>query len=93
MSTGEFYLLILFLILSQIECIRITPNSTTVNSTISDKSVMNRNTSTKNSLDQGKEMIHDAFSNMDRGTIIRGAIVLAGITGLVVMYVGIKAFL
>ena len=36
---------------------------------------------------------HNAFAKMDRGTVIRGAIVLSGITGLILMYAGIKAAL
>ena len=50
-------------------------------------------TSIKNRLDQGKEIIHNAFAKMDRDTLIRGAIVLAGIICLILMYIGIKAFL
>jgi len=50
-------------------------------------------TSTSNSLNQSQEITNDAFSHMDRGTLIRGTIVLAGITGLVLLYVGIKALL
>ena len=49
--------------------------------------------SSKNRLVQGQEILHDAFSKMDRGTVMRGAIVLAGITCLVLLYVGIKTFL
>ena len=101
MSVGDFYLsfaVILLLILTSTESIRISPNSTIVNPIAGGISGINgnisaMNTSAKNRLDQSKEMVHDVFANMDRGTIIRGAIVLTGITGLVLLYVGIKAFL
>ncbi|CAF0874299.1 unnamed protein product [Rotaria sordida] len=46
----------------------------------------------KNRLDQGKVILHDAFANMDRGTLLRAVIVLAGITCLILMYIGIKTF-
>ncbi|CAF1228656.1 unnamed protein product [Adineta ricciae] len=44
-------------------------------------------------IDQSKNIIHNTFSQIDRGTFIRATIVLAGITALILMYVGLKAFL
>jgi hypothetical protein len=77
---------------------RLLNDSTITNLLSSGNTTNNGNISTmaiytKNRIDQGKEIIHNAFANMDRGTIIRGTIVFAGIAGLVLMYVGIKAFL
>ena len=50
-------------------------------------------TSTKNRILPGPESLNNAFAKMDRNTVIRAVIVLAGITGLVLMYVGIKTVL
>lgn len=91
-------IIILFLILTSTNALRLTRDSTTTNSIVRDNKPMNEsislvNTSSKNPLVQGKEMINDAFAHMDRGTIIRGIIVLSGITGLILLYVGVKAFL
>lgn len=49
--------------------------------------------SIKGRFGQGKEIIHNAFANMDRGTLVRGTIVLGSITCLVLMYIGLKTFL
>jgi hypothetical protein len=89
---------ILFSILISTEGIRLLPDSTITNLISTDNTTINGTGSTKissikNRLDQGKEIIHDAFANMDRGTLTRATIVLVGITSLVLMYIGIKAFL
>ena len=101
MFTGELYLSFIVILFSHVissQAIRVLQNSTSINLVSTVNLTGNGNgsitaTSTKNRLDQGKEIIEDAFSNMDRGTVVRGTIVLAGITCLVLMYVGIKTFL
>ncbi|CAF3691200.1 unnamed protein product [Rotaria socialis] len=100
MSTGDFYLsfivsLILHLTLPQ--TIRTLPNSTNLSSLTSTNTTNNGNSTgvvapVKNPLSQGKEIINNVFSKMDRGTLMRGIIVLGGITCLVLMYIGIKTF-
>ncbi|UJR25008.1 hypothetical protein I4U23_006369 [Adineta vaga] len=57
------------------------------------ESMTTKATSIKLKIDQSKDMIHDTFAQMDRGTIIRGTIVIAGITAVILMYIGLKAFL
>ncbi len=101
MFASDFYLsfvAILFSLLISTEGIRLLSNSTISNLLSTDNTTINGNVSTvgasiKNRLDQGKEIIHDAFANMDRGTLMRATIVLAGITFLVLIYIGAKAFL
>jgi len=101
MFSGDLYLsfvAILIFLLTSTEGHRLSPNSTIVNLLSTNNTIINGNVSTmttltKNRLDQGKEIIHDAFANMDRGTLIRGTIVLAGITSLILLYIGIKTFL
>jgi hypothetical protein len=102
MFAGDFYLSFIVILFSHLtsstEALSLSLNNVTVNSLSTDNTTINRNvsmisTSTKNRLIQGKELIHDAFANMDRGTLMRGTIVLAGITCLFLMYVGIKTFL
>lgn len=102
MFFGDLYLSFTILLSSYListEAIKFLQNSSTSTNLIStDNTTISGNssimaTSIKNRLDQGKDIIHDAFVNMDRGTIIRGTIVLAGITCLVLMYIGIKTFL
>ncbi len=102
MFAGDLYLscvIILLPLLTSTEVIRSSSsNSTPINLISTDNTTINGNvsivtTSIKNRIDQGKEIIHDAFANMDRGTLIRGTIVLAGITCLVLMYIGIKTLL
>ncbi|CAF1585531.1 unnamed protein product [Adineta ricciae] len=65
---------------------------TTANMT-KDESTTTKPTSIKLQIEQGKDMIHDTFAKMDRGTVIRGAIVIGGITALILLYVGLKTFL
>lgn len=84
--------------LISIQSITFSPNSTISNIRIIGNTTISGNssimdTSIKNRIEQGKDIIHDAFANMDRGTVLRGAIVLAGITCLVLLYIGIKTFL
>ncbi|CAF2652516.1 unnamed protein product [Rotaria sp. Silwood2] len=79
------------------QAIRTLPNDTTINSLSTANTTINgNNTRTvvaiKNSLDHGKEILHDAFLKMDRGTFFRATIVLAGITCLILIYIGIKTF-
>ena len=101
MSAGDLCLsliVILFVVLTSTDARKSVRESTSASSLVRDTTSINANlslvnTSSKNRLVQGKEMIHDAFANMDRGTIIRGTIVLTGITGLILLYVGVKAFL
>jgi len=101
MFAGDLYLsfiIISFSHLTSTQVIRFSPNSTIINLLSTDNTTINGNssimtTSVKNPLYQGKEIIHDVFANMNRGTLIRGTIVLAGITCLVLMYIGIKALL
>ena len=50
-------------------------------------------TSPKTGLLPGSQTLKNAFGEMDRNTVIRAVIVLAGITGLILMYLGIKTFL
>ncbi len=101
MFVGDLYLsftIILFSHLSSTQAIRLLTSSKVIDMVSTDNMTVNGNSSTtatsiKNRLDQGKEIIHNAFANMDRGTLIRGTIVLAGIICLVLMYIGIKALL
>lgn len=98
MTTGDFYFsfmvsLILHLtLLTPIQTTTYSPDLSTVTTNNTNKSANDTRTdsSNKNPLDQGKEILHDAFSKMDRGTLIRATIVLGGITCLVLMYIGIK---
>ncbi|CAF4165576.1 unnamed protein product [Rotaria magnacalcarata] len=100
MCTVDLYLsfmvsLILHLTLPQ--AIRTLPNSTTLSSLSSTNTINNGNStevvaSIKNPLNHGKKIIHAALSKMDRGTLMRGIIVLGGIICLVLMYIGIKTF-
>ncbi len=101
MFTDDLYLsftFTLFFHLTLTQALRMEPNSIinaaipTVNTTING-TVTTVATSIKHRIDQSKDMIHDAFAQMNRGTIIRGTIVLVGITCLVFMYIGIKTFL
>ncbi|CAF1020581.1 unnamed protein product [Adineta steineri] len=50
-------------------------------------------TSIKHRIDQSKNVIHDAFARLDRGTLMRGTIVVVAITCIILMYVGLKSFL
>jgi len=101
MYVSDLYLsitIILFSHLISIQATQFLPNSTISNIRSIDNTTISGNssimaTSIKNHIEQGKKIIHDAFVDMDRGTIIRGAIVLAGITCLVLLYIGIKSFL
>jgi len=101
MFVGDLYLsftIILFSHLSSTQAIRLLTSSKVIDMVSTDNMTVNGNSSTtatsiKNRLDQGKEIIHNAFANMDRGTLIRGTIVLAGIICLILMYIGIKALL
>lgn len=63
-----------------------TLNNSTINVTVTRTSTSASHLSTA-----PPNLVHNAFAKMDRGTIIRGAIVLSGITGLILMYAGIKA--
>ena len=47
----------------------------------------------ENRVKQSQKMIHNAFSQMDRGTVIRGTIVLTGFIILLGLYIGTKRFL
>lgn len=85
-------LIFLHVISTQIFAIE-TENTTIRSSTTEKEKASNNMTSMTNPLNQGKEIIHDAFAKMDRGTIVRGSIVLAGITCLILMYAGVKALL
>jgi hypothetical protein len=50
-------------------------------------------TTKKTLLIQGQEMIHDSLNKIDRSTLIRGTIVLASVTCLILMYIGIQTFM
>lgn len=101
MFVGDLYLsftILLFSHLTSTQAIKLLADNAVSNILSIDNMTVHGNTSTtatsiKNRLDQGKEIIHNAFANMDRGTLIRGTIVLAGIICLVLMYIGIKALL
>jgi hypothetical protein len=101
MFIDELYLsfmLMLFFRLTSTQAIKLSPNNTDTDSPSASNMTSNGNvtlsaTSMKNQLDKSKNIIHDAFAKMDRGTLIRGTIVLAGIACLVLMYIVVKAFL
>ena len=95
MFTDDVYLSCTIILLSQLALTQAADtlsNNATINMTTNGNLTIVAST-VKNRIDQGKEIIHDAFAKMDRGTLIRGVIVLAGITCLVLMYIGIKTFL
>ena len=82
--------------------LRVLPTETTTNllaTTLSTsentqyENMTTRVNSIKLRIDQSKNIIHNTFGQIDRGTFIRATIVLAGITALILMYVGLKAFL
>jgi hypothetical protein len=101
MFVHGLYLSLIIILLSCLtltQAAQISPNITNIHLTSTVNMTINGNvttiaTSVKNRLDQSKDLIHDAFSKMDGGTLIRGIIVFAGITGLILMYIGIKTFL
>ena len=76
------------------QALRILPNSTAnsslttiVNTALSMTSPVGRRA------DQSPNLMHDTLARIDRGMLIRGTIVVAGITGLILLYVGVKTFL
>ena len=92
------FMIVLFFDLTLTQAIEKSPTNATLNSFSTLNSTINGNVTKAASfiqhrVDQGKDILHDAFAKMDRGTIVRGTIVLAGITCLVLMYIGLKTFL
>lgn len=65
-----------------------TSSNSPLNQTVTRTSTLSPRPSTTN-----QTLEHNAFAKMDRGTVIRGAVVLSGITALILMYAGIKAAL
>ena len=99
LSTGHVSLLFLAVLMSHLNLAHSSESpsmSADTASTVKTVNPVNTTTlaaSSKARLAQGQEILRDAFAKMDRGTVMRGAIVLAGITCLVLLYVGIKTFL
>lgn len=93
----EFYLsflvLLVLLVLSS-EAAESVTTQTLSNVTLNGTGTITSTASTSNlTLDIHRNLVHNAFAKMDRGTVMRGAIVLGGIAGLMLMYAGIKAAL
>jgi hypothetical protein len=101
MFAGDLYLSFLVILFSRVissQAIKVLLSSTSINLVSIVNLTDNGNgsitvTSPKNLLDQGKETARNIFLNMGRGTVVRATIVFAGITCLVLMYIGIKTFL
>lgn len=98
---GDLYLSFMVVLLFRVtstQAGKLSIDTTSTNSLSTTNMTSNGNGSlvasfVKNPLDQSKNIIHDAFAKMDRGTLIRATIVLAGITCLILMYIGVKSLL
>ena len=98
---GDLYLsfmFMLFFLVTSTQAGKLSMDSTSTNSLSTNNMTSNGNGSlvasfVQNPVDESKNIIQHAFAKMDRGTLIRATIVLAGIACLVLMYIGVKTLL